>query len=176
MRANYLYAAVMATMLAGWFAKNPPVPPAPPAPAPSSLNSNAAALGLDLAEAKQEGQCNLEFINQTLLDAKPFTVSRNAPLNLTGWAMDDKKTRLPTEVIVRFTGAENADFFAMAQAGLPRADVKEHFKVSDALLMSGFQLLITSLDLPAGEYRLTLLMRFDDAIYSCDNGRRLLIH
>jgi hypothetical protein len=53
--------------------------------------------------------------------------------------------------------------------------VKEHFKVSDALLMSGFQLLITSLDLPAGEYRLALIMRFDDADYLCSNGRRILI-
>lgn len=175
MPAKYIYPIVLLVMLSTWFAK-PTVPVTAPPPAPPAvLTKDSAALGIDLPGARTEGQCNLETVNQTLLGTTAFPVQKNAQLNVSGWAMDSGNVRLPKNVIVRFTGAKETDFFAVAQIGLPRADVKEYFKVPDTLIMSGFQLLIPALDLPADSYQLTLMMRFDDATYICDNGRKLSV-
>jgi hypothetical protein len=89
--------------------------------------------------------------------------------------MDSSYIRLPRRLTVRFTNAEGTDFFAATQLGLPRADVQMHFKVPDALLMSGFQAVVDAPGLPVGQYRLTLVMLFDDATYICDNGRQISI-
>ena len=157
MQANkYIYALVMTVILATWFSRFR-LPQSPRSSVadqePSRIVSNIADAGVTVSVYRPGGKCNIEFINGTLLDNNPYSVSRKGGLILTGWALDEAKETLPNSVLIRFSDIDSdKEFFAKAQIGIKRPDVQTHFKLSTSLLASGFRLITYLQDIAPGEY------------------------
>lgn len=178
MHIKQVYAIVLAVVMMAWFAQGPIDQPKPAkkdaTKIPASVNIAAPDFsGISVGEMVVGGKCNIEFINDIQMSENVHELAKGISLKLKGWAMDDQKERLPAQVIVRFTDLRNKHFYAPVQIGLARDDVRFYFKLSDRVSASGFELKLETNDFPLGEYALTLLMRFDDKTYICDNGRKI---
>jgi len=136
--------------------------------------ANPLPLGVHSNKWVAGGNCNIEMINGKVMGNIVYDISKNSQLKLAGWAMDNEKTRLPKSTIIRFTNSNNIHYYARAQSGLIRDDVRKYFNLTDRVKRSGFELITNTSDLPKGEYKLTVIELFADAtILICNNGRKI---
>jgi len=170
MNTKIIYWAVLALVLSAWVAA-----PAKIAFAVSNLFSDSKQIGIPQDKWIAGGKCNIEHINGKPMTTEVYRIDKNSALRLTGWAMDIEKTRLPELTVVRLERNDNAPFFATVNGGLPRNDVKDYFSVPEDLIESGYETNINIKNIPSGEYALTLIMKFSDVAYICDNGRKIQI-
>lgn len=182
MNTKYVYSAVLLVVLIAWFGHSTTKTPLSSTPQEGNsqyvvaqIVGDPATLGIKFREWSSGGQCNIESINGMPMTVQAHNLVRSTPLRLTGWAMDIDKERLPESVIIRFEGKNNNSFYAPAITGLDRADVRDYFSVVESLVASGYETNIDLGDLPDGEYALTLIMKFIDAVYVCDNGRKIIV-
>lgn len=179
MNTKYVYPAVLLIVLSAWFGHST-VKPSTSASAQdkksvSLLDEDAASLGIESGELVIGGKCNLEYINETMMNASVNSVSKDGDIKFTGWAMDVEKLRLPMKIIVRFTDELNKDFYEVARTGFARPDVKDYFDLPEVIIESGFELVTNFRDYPLGQYSLTLIVFYDDVAYLCDSGRKINI-
>jgi hypothetical protein len=181
MNTRQVYWVVLALVLGAWFANNPvkKFPSDSPSKAQVEITKvfkDTTSFGVSRDQWIVGGKCNIEYINGVSMKAAVHKLARSTPLRLVGWAMDIEKVRLPESVIVRFEEKDNTNYFALAKIGFDRTDVRDYFSVAETLVASGFETNINLIDLPDGEYALTLIIKFFDAAYVCDNGRRIVVH
>ncbi len=182
MNTNYVYSVVLLIVMSAWFGHSTIKPFVS-----SKANENGSkqiiskivegfdTQGVKPGEWRTGGKCNIEYINDTPMNSDVHTVAKDKLLNLEGWALDAEKIRLPDRVIARFTDIGNTDFYADSQTGLMRDDVREYLKLPYQVTASGFELVANILDIPVGQYALTLVIQFEDVYYVCDNGRKILV-
>lgn len=195
MNINYVYSVVLLVVLSAWFdpisnrpaaptkkeeeIRNQTAQPKQPAnngkPGVSRILKDPVILGIKPGEWLPGGQCNIEFINGSLMTNKVHSIPGNNILKLAGWAMDLEKALLPEQVAVRFTNDENVEFYAAGQTGFTREDVRAYFKLPNELTASGFEMSAKTEDFPSGEYAITLIAQFNHANYICDNGRKIKV-
>ncbi|MGH8560272.1 MAG: hypothetical protein ACRESZ_23035 [Methylococcales bacterium] len=181
MNTRQVYWFVLAIVLSAWFVKSSPVKQnlADSSPndelAIAKIVNEPSSLSITKDQWVVGGKCNIEYLNDAPMSNAVHNFDRNNTLRLLGWAMDIESARLPDSLFIRFEGEHNADYFARANIGLVRADVRDYFGVGEFLIRSGFKTNIDFGDLPDGEYSLNLIMKFVDAIYLCDNGRKILV-
>lgn len=180
MNAKYVYSAVLLLVLSAWFGHSSIKPLASTSSQDkvsneivSQLVEDVASIGVKPGEWLIGGKCNLEYLNETMMNANVNPVSNDKNLKFVGWAMDVDKVRLPTKVIVRFTDENKKDIYAMAQTGLARLDVREYFDLPEIVNASGFALVTNFRDYPVGQYSLTLIVFYDDISYICDSDRKI---
>lgn len=179
MRCNLLYFFILGLLVIACFShsnftmKQVSTPKAPLLTLP--IVTDLSSLGMTIEGSNIDGNCNLERINDRNFDTAIQAVNKDSILKMAGWALDVKNSRLPLSIAIRFTDLENKDYFAPAQIGLSRPDVQSHFSLDKKLLYSGFQLQNTLQVIPEGEYRVTLIMNFEDSVYSCDNSKTVSI-
>ena len=176
-RNKYIYAVVLLFILGAWFSdfRTPSAPkPKGVVQEPTRIVTNIEDLGVNRHDWRAGGKCNIEFINGTSMDEKPYFIGREGGLILTGWALDEKKRRLPTSVLIRFAdNKNNKEFFAKTQIGIKRPDVQAYFRLPTHLVASGFHLITFLKDIALGEYDITLLTLYPDDAYICSNGRKI---
>jgi hypothetical protein len=180
MNTKKIYWVTLALVFSAWFASNPikPVVPSSPAKAATEITalfSDSNQIGIPQDKWIVGGKCNIEYINDQRMTAEVHRIDKNSELRLTGWAMDIEKTRLPELTVVRLDRKDNPPFFATTNGGLPRDDVKDYFSVPEKLIASGYETNVNIKNIPSGEYALTLIMKFSDVAYICDNGRKIQI-
>ncbi len=195
MNINYVYSAVLLIVFSAWFnpISNRPVAPTKKEektrnqtarskqqaingkPGFSRILKDPAILGVKPGEWLPGGQCNIEFINGSMMTNKVHPIPGNNILKLAGWAMDLEKALLPDQVVVRFTDDENIELYAAGQTGFTREDVRTYFKLPTELTASGFEMSAKMEDIPSGEYAITLIAQFNHVNYICDNGRKIKV-
>jgi hypothetical protein len=182
MITKYVYSAVLLIVLVAWFGHSNIKLPATPnhqgvdrKQVVSKIVEDPSTFGINPGEWITGGNCNIEFINGSLMTDDVYPVVKESQLKLVGWAVDTEKKLLPKLVIVRFTSINNTNFYALSQNGLVRNDVKEHFKLTNLQSDSGFELITKLGDIPNGQYALSLILQFYDGLYVCDNGRKIRI-
>lgn len=141
----------------------------------SKILDDPDTLNFELGNCMPGGNCNIEFINGSLVDNSVYPVSKDNVLKIVGWAVDIENERLPNQVVVRFTSTDNTDFYALSQNGLERDDVRKYLNLPEQLTDSGFELVTNLLDIPSGQYAIYLIIQFQESSYICDNGRKILI-
>ncbi len=141
----------------------------------SQIVNDPAIFGITRDKWSSGGKCNIEFINGETMGTKLHTIGKGKALKLVGWAVDIEKLRLPEKIVVRFKGDMENEFYALSDKGILREDVIEYYKLPNRLNNSGFELEINTKELIVGQYLLTLLVQFKDALYVCDNKRSIKI-
>jgi hypothetical protein len=176
---KYIYTVIFILLLGAWFSdfRMPSAPkPRGVGQEPTRIVTNLEETGVKNQDLHTGGKCNIEFINGTSMDDKPYSIGREGGLILTGWALDAEKRRLPKTILIRFTdNKSNQEFFAKAQTGIKRPDVQAHFKLPTDLVASGFRLITYLKDIALGEYEITLLAIYPDDAYVCSNGRKIYV-
>ncbi|HMS83263.1 MAG TPA: hypothetical protein PKD12_06405 [Nitrospira sp.] len=175
-----MYWVALALVLAAWFADSPvKVTPSDSQSKPKLEVTKAVEdptpFGVSGDQWSPGGKCNIEYINGTPLTAAAYSLSKKSTVLLVGWALDLEQRRLPDSVIMRFAGKDDTNYFALSRTGLARSDVRDYFGAPEALVASGFEANVNLNDLPAGDYVLSLIMKFVDAAFVCDNDRRILV-
>lgn len=170
----------LALVLVAWFANNPVkvIPPesqSKPKLEVTRVVEDPMSFGMSRDQWNPGGKCNIEYINGMPLTAAAHSLSKKSTVQVVGWALDLEKGRLPDSVMMRFAGKDDTNYFALVHTGLARSDVREYFTAPEALTASGFEANVNLNDLPVGDYALTLIMKFVDAAFVCDNGRRILV-
>lgn len=173
MHRNIIYIIALTLISICWFAQfSPRKPAAKPKPTTySSIVTDPTAIGFTSILEPTGGACNLEFINGHALGNVAYTVGQTSALKIKGWALDAGHSRLPDAVAIRFAGNKGKQYFSLAQTRFQRDDVMSYLSLKDDLLASGFELHLKELAIPLDQYRLSLLLKFCNNIYLCDNGR-----
>jgi hypothetical protein len=180
MRSKLIYAATLLMVIGAWFSNNPAPSKAKPVAAidlksATRIITDLTSVGVDPGQWVAGGKCNIEFINGAPMNDGMHSIDKKGPLRLLGWALDDKKQRLPNIVIAHFVSRHSKDIFVVSPVGLLRTDVKDYFNLPHSLEASGFELVVAARDFPPGEYAISLILPFDDVKYVCDNGRNIIV-
>lgn len=176
---NISYLLVLALILSAWFFGSPHSPPhVETKKALGVLTDISVITSLEsvLGEVETGTACNIEYINGQVMGNIPLAVQQKSNITLTGWALDSIHERIPDSVFIRFTKSDGKHFYAKALAGLERNDVIDYLSLdNNSMINSGFELVIDGHSLEPSEYDLSLLMFFDDKLFSCHNGRKFLL-
>lgn len=140
------------------------------ASAPCALQS----LGLSGRQLATGGICNIERLDDALASTTPRAVKRGDKISLSGWGIDSQNGRIPEVAMLKFSNPEHEYVFP-AIVHLRRPDVVRHFKLAKDLSVSGFDVIIPTGVMEAGEYSIVLIMPFDNTGLICDNGRKILL-
>ena len=118
------------------------------------------------------GKCNIEKINNAQLGSDSYPANHETQLKISGWMVDDVGRRLPSSAIIRFKSPDHVYYYE-TYLSVTRQDVIDHHKLSQSLLTSGFEFSIIGNAMEKGDYSLVLILKFNDLIYVCDNGRKV---
>ncbi len=179
MNTKQVYWLVLVSVLGAWFTHSPVDKVFSTRVQPkvhidvTPVLKKPANLGITQDQWPIGGKCNIERINGNLMTSSESNITRDTPLMLTGWAMDITKSRLPDSTVIRFAGNDGTSFFAATTSGIDRPDVTNHLNLTKNLVSSGYKANINLKNIPNGEYKLTVLMKFNDVVYICDNGRKI---
>lgn len=151
---------------------------APQAAAPASATVQAASVAFDAKlpaslatlTIKDAGGCFVDGIDGAPATATPVSAKTGSALTLSGWAAADVKAgTLGSALAVQLHG--DKDFFAAASA--ERRDGLGTALGNESLDGAGLRLADTALDVPAGKYRVLVLIQSGNDLLRCDTGRSL---
>jgi hypothetical protein len=119
--------------------------------------------------------CNLERVGGWPGSTSPLTVGRGSTLWLDGWIVNEEERRVPRRPYVALQSTVTQEtWYAALTVGTPREDVARA-KRHQAYHASGFSVLIDTTTLLPTEYRVVLVFRDSGPVFTCDNGRRLVL-
>jgi len=119
--------------------------------------------------------CNLERVGGWAGSTSPVTMGRGATLWLDGWVVNDDERRAPERPYLALQSVDSRKtWYAALTMGHPREDVGRARR-HDGYHASGFSALIDTAVLPPDEYRLVLVFRDSGPLFTCDNGRRVVL-
>lgn len=121
-------------------------PTAPAAPALTAWSG-------DLAQALKTELCALDSVNGAVAVDGRFELPLNQPAVFEGWVSTSDLKR-PESFKIVLDG--DSDFEVTGATGLPRDDVAKAYG-TDALATAGFKVELPALDIPAGDYAVTLV-------------------
>lgn len=115
--------------------------------------------------------CYLDTLNGRLWEESVLAVKDRKSLRIHGWAVDDESRVLAEATYLRLEDAKGRRFYAVT---IPedRPDVAKYLG-HPAFVRAGFRALVSTENLPAGEYEATILMDVGGRNLLCGNGRRL---
>jgi len=181
-----ILALALGTALAG--CDRPEVPSAQPAPAAAPSQDAATAGPPAVAAGAAEllavdtsaplvpmDSCNFEALDGQAFADAAVSVPAGADFLVSGFAYDKARQLVPAKLRLRVIAADGSAWEAPISGRLDRPDVVTYFKLGDWARGSGFEQLVSSKSLAAGEYRLVLVFDGADQVHACDNGRRMVL-
>jgi hypothetical protein len=115
------------------------------------------------AAASADALCALDEINGQLAGPRTFELSRTV-LGLRGWAFDRSRGGIEPEIFAMLTSG--ARRYAMKATRVPRPDVAAAYKAPEREL-AGYELNGSLVDLPAGDYRISILQKRGAGYVTC---------
>lgn len=115
-------------------------------------------------------KCNIEQVNGTPFSGSPVPVPTGAPVIIDGWVLDGTPT---SSVELRLVSESDASTYRIETVtDVPRDDVASAFGADPAVVKPGFSVSFNVEGLPAGEYRLQIVVpSTENGAAVCDNGR-----
>jgi len=147
--------------------------PATQPTAPMSVVESAARV----ADIKNKtSDCNLESANGLGFDPDVPSVSRSAPVVLSGWLIDSKIGSVPSTARIRIEAIDGSKAWeqSIAEWG-DRGDVVSARGNNEAFQKSGFSVSLSIGALPANTYNVYLNYDSPDGDVSCAVGRQLVL-
>lgn len=121
---------------------------------------------------KDGGNCSLDTVNGALAGAGPISVKSGGSVAMVGWEVADLQAGgLGTSLGVQLNAA--TPYFIAAEAFV-RPGLGAALK-NPALDGGGLKVDPTSLNVPAGDYRVLFLAQSDSQLLRCDTGRTLRV-
>lgn len=146
-----------------------PVPAPAPVPVPTALTAGFAALTQD-AHPTEGGACNLDLAAGAPDTGAGFAISTADARPYQGWAVlsvDDEQDGAQVRLLL--ASEDGKRFAAPLQRG-ERPDVAQHFK-RPSLHAAGFAATLSAGDVPAGVYRMSVLIGPPDRAVACGAWR-----
>lgn len=150
----------------------------PAAQPPVSSSAPVVSTGLDLtAVTAGDGKttrvietCNVEQVNGQAFAGSPVQVAKRSPISISGWVIDGPASGSAELRLVNLADASTHK--VEVTANVAREDVVESFKADPATVKPGFNVVFNAGNLPAGDYRLQIVVTsVDQGAAACDNGR-----
>lgn len=148
--------------------------PAEPAPASTTASPTAVAAG-NGEIARVVETCNLEQVNGQAFGSTPSQASKAQPVAVNGWVVDKEAGPAAIEAELRLINSATEATYAVPLVPAARDDVATSFGLDPATAKPGFSATFDAAALPAGDYKLYLVVRSDKGAASCDNGRAITI-
>lgn len=118
------------------------------------------------------GRCNIERVNGAGFTGQPLKVSREAPVRVVGWIVDDQAQSVPRMVELRFAMGDRL-WKATVPVDVARRDVQALLGGAPAFANTGHASVLDLSALPAGTYRVYTAFQRKGVTWACDNGRVL---
>ncbi len=117
------------------------------------------------------GSCYMDTLDGRLWEDKVLTVKDRKSIRITGWGVDSEGKRLSAATYVRLENSKKRRYYA-ATTPEDRPDVVTYLG-QPAFLRSGYRALFSAEKLPAGEYKVAIVMNAGGRNVLCGNGRKL---
>lgn len=139
------------------------------APVVAALDLTPVTAG-DGKTARVIETCNVEQVNGQAFEGSPVKVPKGSPVSISGWVLDGPASGAAELRLVNLSDASTHK--VEVTANLAREDVAESFKADPATTKPGFNVVFNAGNLPAGDYRLQVVVpSADQGAAACDNGR-----
>lgn len=147
----------------------PAAPAAQTAPADSPKDLKAIPAG-EGQTTRVIATCNIEQVNGQAFTGSPIRVSKNGPVAISGWVIDEP---FSGSAELRLVSTGDASTYGVdISTDVARDDVVASFKADASKVKPGFNLVLNARPLAAGDYHLQIVVpSVATGAAACDNGR-----